>query len=192
MVGGLGRNLSDTDISHRADDIQLDPLANEAIYASDSTDNLVWVFLLNEKMLTRRIPGFARPMGIYLDLQRNLHVAQCRANKIAKWSESGRLSETPSDGSAPDQLKCPSAVVVDKDGSMFVADTNHHRIVRWEPNARQGICIVGCSAARGNGADQLAEPRDVTFDWKGNLLVADTGNNRVQRYDLLIDQNCGK
>ena len=192
VVGGLGQNLSDNDIPHRADDIQLDPLLIEAIYASDSTSNIAWAWLLKEKMVVRRILRLARPMGIYLDSRQSLYVAECVGNKISQWSNLLRIDETPPPGSTPDQFNCSSAVVVDNDGSMFVADTNHHRIVRWEPNARQGVCIAGCSASRGNGANQLAEPRDVTFDWKGNLLVADTGNNRVQRYDLLIDQNCGK
>ena len=44
----------------------------------------------------------------------------------------------------------------------------------------------------GETTDQLALPRDLVFDWKGNLLVADAGNNRVQRSDLFIDVKCGK
>lgn len=75
---------------------------------------------------------------------------------------------------------------------MFIADSKNHRIIRWELNVPQGICIVGCSATRGNQSDQLAEPKDVAFDSKGNLLVADTENHRVQRFDLFMNASCGK
>ena len=35
----------------------------------------------------------------------------------------------------------------------------------------------------GNGAGELREPRGLAFDDDGNLLVADTGNHRIQRFE---------
>ena len=113
-------------------------------------------------------------MGIYYDAQEHIYLAECGGNRISKWTIRARIAETPPNGSVRNQFNCPSAVVVAQDESIFVADTNNHQITRWMTNAQQGTCIVGCSAIRGDRADQLFYPKDVTFDWKGNLLVADS------------------
>ena len=82
--------------------------------------------------------------------------------------------------------------MVDSGGSIFIADTFYHRIIRWKPGQQNDVCIAGCTGMTGNRSDQLNGPRDVTFDCNGNLLVADTGNHRIQRFDRFIDPKCGE
>ena len=153
---------------------------------------LVMRWQLRTRLPYTIISKLQRPLGIHVDAQRNVYVAECRGNQISKWPSGKRVAGTGRSGNMLTALECPSAVVVDSDGRMFIADTENHRLVRWEPNAPEGICIVGCQRTHGRGADQLYEPKDVTFDFKGNLLVADARNNRIQRFDLFLDPQCGK
>jgi DNA-binding beta-propeller fold protein YncE len=131
-------------------------------------------------------------MGIHVDAQRNVYVADCYRHEISKWVNGRRVGGTSQNASPLNQPRCASVVVADSRGNLFIADTLNQRIIRWEVNATQGVCIVGYSTVPENRADQLSSPKDVTFDWKGNLLVADTGNNRVQSFDLFINTTCGE
>ena len=201
--GGLGPNVetvlgtstsNDTDTSAfpQADDIQLDPGSNDTLHILDIRNARLskWKFWAKNSESSYAV--YRGAMGIHVDAQRNLYVADCYRHEITKWANGRHVGGTGESASPLNQLKCPSAVVVDSRGNMFIVDSRNHRIMRWEVNATQGACIVGCSTTRGNSTDQLSFPKDVTFDWKGNLLVADTGNNRVQRFDLFINATCGE
>ena len=185
-------NGQGVDVSVETYDIQLDPQSNDALYLSDIRQGRVMRWQLSLQSLEIMISALRNPLGIHVDAQRNIYVAECGRNRISIWSNGLLIGETRQEGNALDRLNCPSAVVVDGDGRMFIADTKNHRTMLWYLNAFQGICLVGCSRVRGQGDDQLSRPRDVIFDSKGNLLVADTENNRVQRFDLFIDPQCGK
>ena len=187
VIGELAQNPSDTRSVVETYDIQITPQSKDALYFSDLRNRRVMKWQLSVPSPEIMISGLQNPLGIHVDAQGDIHVAECERNRISRWSSGLLIGETRQGG-----LDCPSAVVVDGDGRMFIADTNNHRIVLWELNATQGVCLVGCSSARGKADNQLARPRDVIFDREGNLLVADTENNRVQRFDLFIDPQCGK
>ncbi|CAF5013197.1 unnamed protein product, partial [Rotaria sp. Silwood1] len=63
-------------------------------------------------------------------------------------------------GNASSQLKYPRSIYVSrKTGSIYVADTNNHRIQRWSVGATQGVTIAGDPyCVSGNGAAQLNMP----------------------------------
>lgn len=68
-------------------------------------------------------------------------------------------------------------------GTLYVADTNNHRIIRWFKGADSGSVIIGGQES-GNGTDQLSYPYDLAFDQQGNLYVADSSNNRIQKFTI--------
>ena len=70
---------------------------------------------------------------------------------------------------------------------MYVADSANDRIVKWTTNyLTGGVCVVGCTGTRGTGDDQINGPRDLKFDRYGNLYVIDQGNNRIQKYMIIL------
>ncbi|CAF2201461.1 unnamed protein product, partial [Rotaria magnacalcarata] len=81
------------------------------------------------------------------------------------------------------QLYYPYGIFVDTLGTLYVADQENHRVMRWTQGAKQGTVIVGGNG-QGAGANQLKYPRGVSFDRHGNLYVVDMGNNRVQRFSI--------
>ena len=189
----VDQNSSSIDTSFRAEDIQLDP---------QSKDRSLYILEQHKQRVTRRRISAAiddisfrvhqDSTGIHVDTQQNLYVVSCRYNEIRKWPRGQSVAGTGQPEVALDLINCPTAVVVDNDGRMFIADTKNHRILLWYYRSREGICIAGCSGTRKNITHKLAAPNDLSFDWHGNLLVADTGNNRIQRFDLFTDEKCGK
>lgn len=86
-------------------------------------------------------------------------------------------------GKGPHQLAFPSCVFVDSDGAFLVADTNNHRIQRFELGREAGMTIAGSAdCQRGSGLHQLDMPTGVCRDRDGSLLVTDRANSRVLRF----------
>jgi DNA-binding beta-propeller fold protein YncE len=87
-------------------------------------------------------------------------------------------------------LHFPTAVAVDGDGNLYIADTMNHRVRRVD--ARTGIIttVAGTGQARCSGdggpAHQAAlnEPAALAVDAGGQLYIADQSNNRVRAVDL--------
>ena len=83
-------------------------------------------------------------------------------------------------------LHFPTSVVADWSGNFWVVDNNNHRVqfyCRTASNTTAGRTVAGGSS--GTGAAQLYYPVGLALDSDMNLYVADTSNQRIQRYDRL-------
>ena len=92
-------------------------------------------------------------------------------------------------GNGLDQLNKPKGIDIDDDGSLYIADQDNHRIVRWISDAKNGEVVAGGND-RGDNIDQLYWPIDVVIDKKNNsIIICDAGNNRVVKWSLTYPQN---
>jgi subtilisin family serine protease/streptogramin lyase len=82
-------------------------------------------------------------------------------------------------GSGNGQLNRPKGIAVDKEGNVWVVDSNNNRVVKFNPKGEY-LSKFG-TAGTGNG--QFATPHDIAFTANGNIWVTDTGNYRVQEFD---------
>ncbi|CAF2146365.1 unnamed protein product, partial [Rotaria magnacalcarata] len=89
-------------------------------------------------------------------------------------------------GDALTQLSYPQGLFVDTLGTLYVADSWNHRVMRWTQGAKQGTVIVGGNGP-GSEANQFTGPEGLSFDRQGNLYVADRCNSRVQRFSIEKD-----
>ena len=83
-------------------------------------------------------------------------------------------------------LSAPNGMAAGPDGSIYVADTGHHRIRRIAPDGTMSTFAgVGTQGLSGDGqiavAAQLNAPLGVTAAADGTVYIADTGNHRVRR-----------
>ncbi len=84
------------------------------------------------------------------------------------------------------QLYQPRAVTFDADGNTFIADALNQRIRRITPagtiSTVAGNGIEGFAGDGGSALDaSLNQPHGVAVDSRGNLYIADSGNNRIRR-----------
>lgn len=88
------------------------------------------------------------------------------------------------------RLNFPTAVAVDEEGTLFIADTMNHRVRRVDAMTGIITTLAGTGQARFSGdggpADQAAlnEPAALALDGEGRLFIADQSNNRVRVVDL--------
>ncbi|CAF4612060.1 unnamed protein product, partial [Rotaria sp. Silwood2] len=125
------------------------------------------------------------PRGIFVDTDLNLYVAECGNNRVQLF-QSGQVTAMTVAGDAAAgtiSLYCPSGVVLDGNGYLFIVDSYHHRIVAQSPNGFR--CIIGCSAVAGSTSSQLNNPSHLSFDSYGNIFVTDRDNSRVQKFILI-------
>lgn len=82
----------------------------------------------------------------------------------------------------------PKHLCIDQDGSVLIADTENHRIIRFDPrkNALTVVAGTGKKGAAGSGGDPLKadfnQPHGVAVHPKtGDLYISDANNGRVLR-----------
>jgi hypothetical protein len=90
------------------------------------------------------------------------------------WTESA----VPRQGPDRPALKGASGVAVDATGHVYVADTEHHRVVKLGPTLE--VVTAWGSFGRADGEFQL--PHGVAVDGSGRVYVADWGNRRIQTF----------
>jgi sugar lactone lactonase YvrE len=85
----------------------------------------------------------------------------------------------------------PNKAAIDREGNILIADIQDNRVRRID--VRTGIITTiagsGFAGFSGDGgpavAASLQGPSDVAIDDRGNILIADTLNNRIRRVDSL-------
>lgn len=87
-------------------------------------------------------------------------------------------------GTSPGQMNFPSGIAFDSQGRLYVADTNNHRIQRFELGETCGTTVAGSAkGVPGTGLDELNMPTSICIDSRdGSLLVTDRMNARVLRF----------
>ena len=85
---------------------------------------------------------------------------------------------TVSGGSGYSQLRNPTAIFVDLNGTMYIADAGNYRVQKWLHDEPLGFTVAG---GRGNGAtlDKLGTVNSIFVDSRGNMYVSETTNHRV-------------
>ncbi len=152
---------------------------------------------------------FNSPTGIFIDVFGNLFVADTGNNLIREVAADNTTNPSPmtaghiytvagaqgqpagfsGDGAAATsaQLNSPFTMVVDHASNIFIADTNN-QVIREVTSANGNInTVVGTPQTAGFAGDggaataaQLSNPLGLALDGAGDLLLADSVNNRVR------------
>ncbi|CAF1174029.1 unnamed protein product [Didymodactylos carnosus] len=81
-------------------------------------------------------------------------------------------------GSALSQLDNAVGFFVDDNQTVYVADSQNHRIVKWERGGSSGQLVAG-GYGKGNDTYHLDGPSDVVITRDGRMYIVDNGNRRI-------------
>ncbi|MBA3489856.1 MAG: trypsin-like serine protease [Longispora sp.] len=139
------------------------------------------------------------PAGVAVDAKGHIVFADMGNHRIRRIDAKGIITTVAGSGvggfsgdgrpAAAAQLKVPSGVAVDANGNIIIADTLNHRVRRVSPaGVITTVAGIGKAGFGGDGetatAAQLNTPFGVAVEAGGNILVADTLNNRIRRVDV--------
>jgi DNA-binding beta-propeller fold protein YncE len=154
------------------------------VYVSDYAQFDVFVFDFQNKTF-HKIGGdepLQRPVGVALDANENLYVAEQMKKGVHVFDRSGKSLRFITDAS----IERPGGVAIDRErGRLYVADSGHtksevHSVKIFD---LQGKFLGTLGKGKGSGEGQFLFPTNVAVDSQGNVYVTDTLNSRVQVFD---------
>jgi sugar lactone lactonase YvrE len=129
------------------------------------------------------------PHGLALDSSgRTLYISDTNNHRIISYPFGAVAGIVVAGGNGQgtlnNQLNEPTGLYFDvSSNSFYVANSDAHNIVRWVVNASTWTLIAGSDNGQiGATSTMLYYPTDVTFDYMGNMYVADNFNNRIQLF----------
>jgi sugar lactone lactonase YvrE len=138
------------------------------------------------------------PLGVAIANDGTIYIADSHNNRIRKITPDGKITTiagTGSEGFSGDnglaidaELWDPTAVTLDGDGNLYIADQYNHRIRKVDKNGFI-TTVVGTVTAGFNGDGILAtsagltSPCGVAVDSHGNLFIAEYDGHRVRKVD---------
>ena len=133
------------------------------------------------------------PQGIAIDTDDNLLIADTSNQRVREatfgiiFTVAGGGGSNPGDGGAAinAMLEQPQGVAVDDDGNLYIADTYNQRIRKVDENGIITTVAGGGNNYPGDGGAatnaRLSQPHGLALDISGNILIADTMNNRIRK-----------
>lgn len=174
ILGGLNGTLS------KPLDIAVN--AQGKIYITDSNNDRIQVFsptgspLFNFGTTGKGKGNFTFPNCIAIDDENNIYVGEFKINRIQVFNSSGKYIRTIN--SPKEILLEPLAITFGNDKRLYVASRNGVIIVM--DKAGQLLAKFGTNGTRDG---QLSYPNGIAVDRHGNILVSDSGNDRIQVFD---------
>lgn len=144
--------------------------------------------------------NLAFPRAVAFDAVGNLYVADSANHRVRKVDKkTGKISTVAGTGAAGfsgdgrvgwgASLRYPEGLAFDASGNLYIADSQNDRIrrVRAGTGVIETYAGTGQCGSSGDGGPareaSICYPMAVAIDQAGNLLVADSGGNRVRRID---------
>jgi DNA-binding beta-propeller fold protein YncE len=129
------------------------------------------------------------PSGVAVDLEGRVLVADFEQHKVHVFNKDGTIAQSiGAKGKDPGQFHGPRDVAVDRHGRIFVVDGGNHRVQVFNKDHTVFKVIGAVDAAgkpmEGSEPGQLSNPRGLAINNSGQILVADSGNHRVQIFAL--------
>jgi DNA-binding beta-propeller fold protein YncE len=138
------------------------------------------------------------PRAHVVDAEGGIYILERGGHALRFVDPQGRIRTVagtgkPGAGSGPAlkaALNGPKHICIDRDGSVLIADTENHRIVRYVPEKQEIVVVAGTGkkGAAGLGGDplkaELSQPHGVLGEPKtGDIYISDSSNNRIVKIE---------
>ncbi|MFB3776161.1 MAG: hypothetical protein ACE141_01085 [Bryobacteraceae bacterium] len=139
--------------------------------------------------------GLNRPIGLALDAEGNLYIADSNNSRVRKVTTAGIISTVAGNGvhgSAGDggaatsaALNYPQGVAFDSTGNLYIADTTNGLVRKVDKDGIittvAGIRALGFYGDGGPATSAMLNyPKSVALDADGNMFIVDSYNSRIR------------
>ncbi|MFD0697949.1 S-layer homology domain-containing protein [Paenibacillus sp. GCM10027628] len=132
----------------------------------------------NWGVLGSRPGDFYNPLGLDVDVQENVYVADTQNHRIQIFDANGNFQSTWGiEGTGEGELSSPADLAVSVSGYVYVADSGNGRIQVFHSDGT----FVASLGRKGSGEGEFLHPASIDVnDSTGKIYVADSGNDRIQ------------
>ncbi len=137
---------------------------------------------------------FNAPVGLAVDANNNVYVAEFGGHRIRKITPTGVVSTIAGNGTpgfvqgtgTVAQFNKPAGVAVDKDGTLLIADVGNNCIRKVSPTRE--VTLFAGSGIAGTNAGPVATaefnyPISLAIDANGLVYVAEANNHRISKVE---------
>jgi sugar lactone lactonase YvrE len=168
--------------------------SDDHVYVADSNNFRVQEFT-GSGLHVRSIGSFSVPSvqlgllgGVAVDQQGNIFTSELNLDRVTKISPGGSLvSRWGTTGSTGGQFDSPGDLCVDPAGNVYVLDQifpsfepSNHRAQKFTNDG----AFLSDWGGLGNAAGEFNDPHGIAADGLGGIYVADTFNDRVQKFGI--------
>ncbi len=192
-------------------DITFDPKGN--LFISDRMNHQIRKIDLNGNISTIAGTGdsdyygdggpaleaaFRDPNSLASDQKGNIYIAEAANNRIRKIDTKGIVTTVAGNGEHADSgdggpalqagIRSMDDIAISPEGELHILGTNTHKVRKITQDGKI-VTVAGKGYAGFFGDDgpatkaMLKNPAAISFDSKGNLYIADMGNNRIRKVD---------
>jgi uncharacterized protein (TIGR03437 family) len=137
-----------------------------------------------------------QPAAVARDNAGNTYIADTNNNRVRKIAANGTIATVAGTGAAgysgdgaaaSAQLSGPRGLALDASGSLYIADTNNHRVRKVDSSgnistvAGNGYCCGYTGDGGAATSAQIGSPYGLAVDTSGNLYFSDISNNVVRK-----------
>ena len=142
--------------------------------------------------------AFRDPNALASDKQGNIYIAESANNRIRKIDTKGIVTTVAGSGEHADSgdggpalkaaIRSMDDIAISPEGELHILGTNTHKVRKITQDGKI-VTVAGKGYAGFFGDDgpatkaMLKNPAAISFDSKGNLYIADMGNNRIRKVD---------
>lgn len=115
---------------------------------------------------------------LYVDDSGNIYLSVESKHKVLFFSSNASNSKivagNGTQGSTHTQLNSPFGVFVNRNGTIYIADHDNGRVMKWIKNGSSGIPVTDTTT-------RLSRPRGIVVDTNEYMYIVDGGNNQIIR-----------
>jgi DNA-binding beta-propeller fold protein YncE len=131
---------------------------------------------------------FGEPAGVDLDVGRNVYVVDGGNRRIQVFDRNGNfLRKWGSNGTGDGEFQSPQGIAVSESGHVYVSDLGANRVQKFGLSgnylAKWGTACDTSVSGEENCDGGFNQPIGIDLDSAENVYVADTANNRLQKFD---------
>ncbi len=135
------------------------------------------------------------PRAAVMDNLGNLYILERGGHALRRVDSKGMIRTVVGTGKVGDkgvggpalqtELNGPKHLCFDRDGSVLIADTENHRVLRYDPKKETTALVAGTGKKGTSGLDgppekvELFQPHGVQISPSGNIFITDSSNNRI-------------